>query len=85
MCKKFKSELDIVNSGMWLYENGHFEEHNGLFAYWLFLMMVSFTIQGYFIYLAYLQVDFFGYIFTVMNLTENYDEIKANTCSGNRN
>jgi hypothetical protein len=44
MTKKFKASFDLVNIGLWLHENGFFEERKGLLVYWLFLAVLSFAM-----------------------------------------
>jgi hypothetical protein len=39
--KTFEAELDIVNTGIWLYENGCFTGNPGLLIYYTFALIAT--------------------------------------------
>ena len=67
--KQFQGTLDVVNLGIWLHENGYFKDRVGLFVYWLVLTILTLSTQLLLIYLIFVETDFLGYSFALLNIS----------------
>jgi hypothetical protein len=51
--KTFEADIGIVNIGIWLFENGHFQDRLLLLLYYSFVLIMTLATKIYFVYLAY--------------------------------
>ena len=58
---EFEAEIEVVNIGIWLYENGYFKDRK-LLAWWLFYTIIPIFIVLNLALGTYFEVEFPSYI-----------------------
>lgn len=53
MGKTFEADLDIINLGIYLFENGHFKDRLAMHIYYFFALTLTMGTKIYFVFLAY--------------------------------
>jgi hypothetical protein len=78
--QEYEAPIEIVNIGIWLYENGHFKDLK-LLIYWIFYGVFPILSVSALVFGAYIEVDFYSTLMVTLGVNKDYQRVKDEVCN----